>query len=311
MSENVHIQDKLADIQRKMNVPKSQYNKFGNYNYRNAEDILSEFKKYSSEYGLCLTINDEVLEIGGRIYVRATATLKSGAESISISGYAREAEKQKGMDEAQITGAASSYARKYALNGMFLLDDVKDPDISQDTEAPGQFYVVYECEDGAIWSRPYGMFVSEVDHVKYPNVKQKYEAFRRGLEEYKREIEFNVGLAYGDLSDAQEVDKTATEVLASKTRKYNRVTAIQSKLEECLNGFVNALAFYNGSYMSGVEFTCEFNDSILADEESERQQDRQDVSMGVMSLLEYRMKWYNEDEETAKSKIPEQNQVME
>lgn len=137
------------------------------------------------------------------------------------------------------------------------------------------------------------------------------EAFRRGLEEYKREIEFNVGLAYGDLSDAQEVDKTATEVLASKTRKYNRVTAIQEKLEECLNGFVNALAFYNGFYMSGVEFTCEFNDSILADEESERQQDRQDVSMGVMSLVEYRMKWYNEDEATAKSKIPEQNQVME
>lgn len=137
------------------------------------------------------------------------------------------------------------------------------------------------------------------------------EAFRRGLEEYKREIEFNVGLAYGDLSDAQEVDKTATEVLASKTRKYNRVTAIQGKLEECLNGFVTALAFYNGSYMSGVEFTCEFNDSILADEESERQQDRQDVSMGVMSLLEYRMKWYNEDEETAKAKLPEQNQVME
>ena len=137
------------------------------------------------------------------------------------------------------------------------------------------------------------------------------EAFRRGLEEYKREIEFNVGLSYGDLSDAQEVDKTATEVLASKTRKYNRVTAIQGKLEECLNGFVNALAFYNGVYVTGVDFSCEFNDSILADEESERQQDRQDVSMGVMSLVEYRMKWYNEDEETAKSKIPEQNQVME
>ena len=131
MSENVHIQDKLADIQRKMNVPKSQYNKFGNYNYRNAEDILSEFKKYSSEYG-------EVLEIGGRIYVRATATLKSGAESISISGYAREAEKQKGMDEAQITGAASSYARKYALNGMFLLDDVKDPDTNEFADQQGR-----------------------------------------------------------------------------------------------------------------------------------------------------------------------------
>ena len=149
------------------------------------------------------------------------------------------------------------------------------------------------------------------DLYKEYSPEMRDEAFRRGLEEYKREIEFNVGLAYGDLSDAQEVDKTATEVLASKTRKYNRVTAIQGKLEECLNGFVNALAFYNGSYMSGVEFTCEFNDSILADEESERQQDRQDVSMGVMSLLEYRMKWYNEDEETAKSKIPEQNQVIE
>ena len=149
------------------------------------------------------------------------------------------------------------------------------------------------------------------DLYKEYSPEMRDEAFRRGLEEYKREIEFNVGLAYGDLSDAQEVDKTATEVLASKTRKYNRVTAIQGKLEGCLNGFVNALAFYNGSYMSGVEFTCEFNDSILADEESERQQDRQDVSMGVMSLLEYRMKWYNEDEETAKSKIPEQNQVME
>lgn len=149
------------------------------------------------------------------------------------------------------------------------------------------------------------------DLYKEYSPEMRDEAFRRGLEEYKREIEFNVGLAYGDLSDAQEVNKTATEVLASKTRKYNRVTAIQGKLEECLNGFVNALAFYNSSYMSGVEFTCEFNDSILADEESERQQDRQDVSMGVMSLLEYRMKWYNEDEETAKSKIPEQNQVME
>ncbi len=149
------------------------------------------------------------------------------------------------------------------------------------------------------------------DLYKEYSPEMRDEAFRRGLEEYKREIEFNVGLAYGDLSDAQEVDKTATEVLTSKIRKYNRVTAIQGKLEECLNGFVNALAFYNGSYMSGVEFTCEFNDSILADEESERQQDRQDVSMGVMSLLEYRMKWYNEDEETAKSKIPEQNQVME
>ena len=137
------------------------------------------------------------------------------------------------------------------------------------------------------------------------------EAYKRGLEECKREIEFNVGLAYGDLSDVQNVEKTATEVLTSKTRKYNRVTAIQNNLEKCLQDFVQALAFYNGCYMSGIEFACKFKDSILTDEESERQQDRQDVSMGAMSLLEYRMKWDNEDEETARAKLPEQNQVME
>ena len=137
------------------------------------------------------------------------------------------------------------------------------------------------------------------------------EAYKRGLEEYKREIEFIVGLAYGDLSDAQEVEKTATEIKISKARKYNRVTAIQGNLEECLEDFAAGLAFYNGLYTSGYEFMCKFNDSILTDEESERQQDRQDVSMGVMSHLEYRMKWYNEDEETAAENLPEQNSVME
>lgn len=137
------------------------------------------------------------------------------------------------------------------------------------------------------------------------------EAYKRGLEECKREIEFVVGLAYGDLSNVNEVEKTAQEIKASKARKYNRVTAIQNNLEICLKGLVTGLAFYNGLYTSGYEFSCKFNDSILTDEETERQQDRQDVAMGVMSLIEYRMKWYNEDEETAKSKIPEQNTVME
>lgn len=137
------------------------------------------------------------------------------------------------------------------------------------------------------------------------------ESFKRGLEEYKREIEFSVGLAYGDLSDVQEVAKTATEIKASKNRKYNRVTAIQNNLYDCLEDFAAGLAFYNSMLNSGYEFSCKFNDSILTDEETERQQDRQDVSMGVMSHLEYRMKWYNEDEATAKKMLPEQNQVME
>lgn len=137
------------------------------------------------------------------------------------------------------------------------------------------------------------------------------EAYNRGLEKYLREIEFNVGLAYGDLSDVQQVEKTAAEIKTSKARKYNRVGSIQSKLKDCLEDFAAGLAFYNGLYTSGYEFMCNFNDSILTDEETERQQDRQDVSMGVMSHLEYRMKWYNEDEETAAKNLPEQNTVME
>lgn len=147
--------------------------------------------------------------------------------------------------------------------------------------------------------------------LKEYSPEMRDEAFKRGLEEYKREIEFFVGLAYGDLSDVQEVAKTATEIKASKNRKYNRVTAIQNNLYDCLEDFVAGLAFYNSMLNSGYEFSCKFNDSILTDEETERQQDRQDVSMGVMSHLEYRMKWYNEDEATAKKMLPEQNQVME
>ena len=147
--------------------------------------------------------------------------------------------------------------------------------------------------------------------LKEYSPEMRDEAFKRGLEECRREIEFNIGLAYGDLSDVQMVEKTAAEIKTSKARKYNRVTAIQDNLRDCLEDFAAGLAFYNGLYTSGYEFNCKFNDSILTDEEAERQQDRQDVSMGVMSHLEYRMKWYNEDEATAKKNLPAQNMVME
>ena len=139
--------------------------------------------------------------------------------------------------------------------------------------------------------------------LKEYSPEMRDEAFKRGLEEYKREIEFSVGLAYGDLSNVQEVAKTATEIKASKNRKYNRVTAIQNNLYDCLEDFVAGLAFYNSMFNSGYEFSCKFNDSILTDEETERQQDRQDVSMGAMTLVEYRAKWYNETEEEAAKKI--------
>lgn len=126
-----------------------------------------------------------------------------------------------------------------------------------------------------------------------------------GLENYYRSIEFTVGLAYGDLSDVQNVDKTATEIKVAKQRKYNRVTAIQESLKVCLEGLVKGIAFYNSMYTQKFELICTFSDSILSDEESERNQDRQDVSMGVMSLAEYRSKWYGEDLETAAANLPE------
>ena len=137
------------------------------------------------------------------------------------------------------------------------------------------------------------------------------EGFINGLEKYYRQIEFSVGLAYGDLSDVQYVDKTATEIKASKSRKYNRVTAIQDKLKACLEDLVTGFAFYNGLYTSKYEFNCKFNDSILTDEEAERKQDMADVAAGFMHHWEYRMKWYGEDEETAKNNVPESADTIE
>ncbi len=132
-----------------------------------------------------------------------------------------------------------------------------------------------------------------------------------GLEEYKRNIEFSVGLSYGDISNPQTVEKTATEIKASKKRKYDTVTAIQKNLKDCLEDLVYALAFWNGLTTSDYQFVCDFKDSILADDETERQQDRQDVAMGVMRLEEYRSKWYGEPVETALKNLPEAPQVIE
>jgi len=135
--------------------------------------------------------------------------------------------------------------------------------------------------------------------------------FIDGLNEYKREIEFQCGLSYGDISDPQSVDKTATEIIAAKQRKYNTVTAIQKRLKTCIEELVYAIAFWKAMTGSNYSVTVNFKDSILTDEEAERRQDIQDINLGVMSLVEYRMKWYGEDEETAKKNIPESAEVIE
>lgn len=117
---------KLSNIQEKLKVSKSQFNKFGGYNYRNCEDILEAVKPLLD--GLVLTMNDDVTIVGDRVYVKALACLSDGTQNIETTAFAREPLTKKGMDESQITGAASSYARKYALNGLFAIDDAKDED---------------------------------------------------------------------------------------------------------------------------------------------------------------------------------------
>lgn len=135
--------------------------------------------------------------------------------------------------------------------------------------------------------------------------------FIAGLEEYKREIEFAVGLAYGDISNPQTVDKTATEVIASKQRKYNSVSAIQDSLRDCLDDLVYAIAFWNAMTNSGYEFVCDFKDSILTDEQAERQQDMQDLANGTLRPEEYRAKWRGEDIQTALKNLPQTASVID
>ena len=123
----------LGIIQGKLKAPKNQVNKFGGYRYRSAEDILEAVKSLLQETNCVLTITDDIIEVAGRVYIKATARLiNSKGCTIEVSASAREEESKKGMDASQITGAASSYARKYALNGLFCKDDTKDADATND-----------------------------------------------------------------------------------------------------------------------------------------------------------------------------------
>ena len=130
--ENNNIFERLAIIQAKLKAPKDQYNSFGKYKYRRAEGILEAVKPLLKELNCLLWITDEIVEVGGRVYVKATACFTCcdlGLPApLKVSAYARESETKSGMDASQITGAASSYARKYALNGLFAIDDTKDAD---------------------------------------------------------------------------------------------------------------------------------------------------------------------------------------
>ena len=123
--------DALMKIQQELKAPKNQFNSFGKYKYRSCEDILEAVKPLLSKYTAQLTLSDEIVQIGDRVYVKATASITDGLVITEVTAYAREPIEKKGMDESQITGTASSYARKYALNGLFLIDDTKDADTDE------------------------------------------------------------------------------------------------------------------------------------------------------------------------------------
>lgn len=127
------LKNKLIQIQSELKAPKGQFNSFGKYNYRSCEDILEAVKPLLAKYKVVMTITDEVVAVSDRVYVRACATLSDadGDESVSNVAWAREDADKKGMDGSQLTGTASSYARKYCLNGLFLIDDTKDADTDE------------------------------------------------------------------------------------------------------------------------------------------------------------------------------------
>lgn len=140
----MNIYEKLSAIQTELKAPKNQFNKFGRYNYRSCEDILEAVKPLCAKYKTTLVLEDEIVSIGTRYYVKAIARLydndpqDQGHIAVKAEAYAREEESKKGMDGSQVTGASSSYARKYALNGLFSIDDAKDSDTTNTGDAPAK-----------------------------------------------------------------------------------------------------------------------------------------------------------------------------
>ena len=129
--ETKKIYEKLAKVQAELKAPKGQFNSFGKYHYRSQEDILEAVKPILSRQGMTINLTDEIVLVGERYYIKSTATVSDGTDTISVTAFAREPNEKKGMDESQITGTASSYARKYALNGLFAIDDTKDSDAEE------------------------------------------------------------------------------------------------------------------------------------------------------------------------------------
>lgn len=189
------LKQKLSAIQTKIKAPKNLYNSFGKYNYRNAESILEAVKPYLDSLNLYLTIHDEIENIGDRFYVKAVVELGDCEtdEHITTYAYAREESEKKGMDGSQVTGATSSYARKYALNGLFLLDDTKDADTDE-------YHNVTAKAEAKAKPQPVKEASEEEFKAELKDLWNKASAGADGFEEwYKKNTEkgFNMGIYAG------------------------------------------------------------------------------------------------------------------
>jgi hypothetical protein len=209
---NIYL--KLVKVQNELKAPKGQYNSFGKYHYRNQEDILEALKPLLLQHGLTLIIKDSIELVGDRYYVKATCVLidTENGETLENTALARESVDKKGMDDSQITGSTSSYARKYALNGLFLIDDTKDADTDEftaktkATAAPSTYQA--PKKPAAQTENPFGSFESFMDDSSIPadafEDKPIVPATNPELPEYKQ-IMMNLGLA--TISGSPTTDK--------------------------------------------------------------------------------------------------------
>lgn len=172
------ISEKLVNVQSELKAPKGQFNNFGKYKYRNAEDILEAVKPLLKKENLSMVLTDDLQNIGDRYYIKSTVRLFDDKESIEVTAYAREEESKKGMDSSQVTGASSSYARKYALNGLFLIDDTKDSD-STNTHGKAD-----TGEQEVKNEELYALFAL-AEQAGY----SKDTVFKQAKEKYKKEVE--------------------------------------------------------------------------------------------------------------------------
>lgn len=207
----MNIKEKLAIIQQELKVPKSKPNRFGGYKYRNVDMITEAVKPLLKDQKCILTLNDEVVEVGGRVYVKATAVLEEtdGEGGIGVSGYAREQLERKKSDDSQLTGAASTYARKRALEGLFLLDDsgdVTDPDeYEEDPEEELDKQEAEEQEEAPVERKPRSRRKKkkEEDFMNIPEGVDEEVPFITEKELSQEELEEHIGKVFGGPYDPE------------------------------------------------------------------------------------------------------------